>query len=698
MTKILLLEDNASDAELIEHTLKRAGLTFSSRLEDTESGFHLALREFAPDIVLADFSLPTYDGGSALRYTKTYYPDTPVIIVTGALGDEKVVQLLQDGAIDFVLKDRLGRLPDAVRHALDRARQQAEHKANALKFKEQDELLRQAERIAHLGSWHWLLSTDTLHCSDEAMRILDVPYPKEGINPVDFLSQHVHEEDLDHFINSLAELRQGKSICEREIRLRRSASEVRWVNCCAMQICDEAGTPYKIIGTLLDITESKLAKIETENNLLMLQMALEGAQESVWEWDMESGAAKFSPQYYTMLGYQADEFPASQQEWLAHIHPDDREQVMATLQEELSQHQENFIAEFRMRTKDGHHRWIQGRGKCVDFDAQGRPRKMIGVNLDIDDRKKMEHKISYLAYHDKLTGLPNRTLFFDRFSHALSQAKRDSSYVALLFADLDGFKQVNDQLGHEAGDEVLKMSAQRLLACVRESDTVVRFGGDEFAIILCNLESPNHAAVVAEKLVQAFEMKMSHHNGMESCVGLSVGISIFPLHANTMDGLLSASDQAMYMSKQAGKNTYRLFDGGRLKDAPLIVTDQLHQLGIAEIDAQHRALVQQVNELHKSWMEGNDASACLTRFDALVAATQKHFVFEESYMAAHDYPDIDAHRHMHHTLIEELQHLHAQMAKGNELLVMHTIKDWLMEHINHADQAMGEFLNGRGAI
>ena len=695
MTKILLLEDNASDAELIEHTLKRAGLAFSSRLEDTESGFHLALREFAPDIVLADYSLPTYDGGSALNYTKTYYPNLPVIIVTGALGDEKVVELLHDGAMDFVLKDRLSRLPDAVRHAMQETRHRAERKADELRLRERDELLRQAERIAHLGSWHWLLSTDTLHCSDEAMRILDVPYPKEGINPVDFLSQQVHEEDLDHFINSLAELRQGKSICEREIRLRRSASEVRWVHCCAMQICDEAGTPYKIIGTLLDITESKLAKIETENNLLMLQMALEGAQESVWEWDMESGAAKFSPQYYTMLGYQADEFPATQQEWLAHIHPDDREQVMATLQEELSQHQENFIAEFRMRTKDGHHRWIQGRGKCVDFDAQGRPRKMIGVNLDIDDRKKMEHKISFLAYHDKLTGLPNRTLFFDRFSHALSQAKRDSSYVALLFADLDGFKQINDQLGHEAGDEVLKMSAQRLLACVRESDTVVRFGGDEFAIILGNLESPDHAAVVAEKLVQAFAMKMSHHNGMESRVGLSVGISIFPLHANTMDGLLSASDQAMYMSKQAGKNTYRLFDGGRLKDMPLIVTDKLHQLGISEIDAQHCALVQQVNELHKSWIDGSDANACLRRFDALVAATQEHFALEEGYMATHDYPDIDAHRHMHYALIEELRHLREQMSNGKELLVMHTIKDWLMEHINHADQNFGIYLNTR---
>lgn len=696
MTRILLLEDSANDAELIARTLQRAGVQFTSRREDNEAGFHQALRDFAPDLVLTDYNLPTYDGGNALRYTREHYPDLPIIVVTGALGDERVVQLLHDGAFDFILKDRLSRLPDAVRHALQEARHRAERKASELQLTIRDELLRQAERIAHLGSWRWDLHTDHIHYSDEALRIFDIS-PVESISdPLAFLSRRVHSDDRAAFITGLQAVREGGPDWEHEWRLLRPDGETRWVHCCVMLICDAAGAPLKMIGTLLDITERKLAKIETENNLLMLQMALDGAQESVWEWNLKSGNAKFSPQFYTMLGYEPGEFPAHQQEWLSRIHPDDRKQVQDTVMEGLAQHQENLIAEFRMRTKDGHHRWIQGRGKCVRFDAKGAPLIMVGVNLDIDERKKMEHKIRYLAYHDKLTGLPNRTLFFDRFSHALTQAKRDATHVALLFADLDGFKQVNDQLGHEAGDEVLKISAQRLLSCVREADTVVRFGGDEFAIILSNLESPEHAAIVAEKLIAAFAVKMCHANGMESRVGMSVGISIFPLHATTMDGLLSASDQAMYASKQAGKNTYRYYSGGPTLNAQLIDTNAIPRLGIHVLDAEHLELAQQINLLHRGWLDGHERQQTLVRYDALIAATREHFSTEERYMQQTGYQQNTDHEELHHALLEELIQLRGHIADGNELLVMHTLKDWLSNHLESADRSLTEFLISKG--
>lgn len=695
-TRILLLEDSASDAELITRTLQRAKLQFTSRVEENAHGFHTALRDFAPDLVLTDYNLPTYDGGSAIRYTREHYPDIPVIVVTGALGDEKVVQLLHDGAMDFVLKDRMSRLPDAVKHALQEITHRAERKRDEIKLVERNELLRQAERIAHLGSWIWNLQSHHAHYSEEALNLLGLSTETIITEPLSLLVQHIHPHDREHVIAGLATLHTRNEDYEDEIRIVRPDGETRWAHCCAMLVRDSAGAPLKLIGTLLDITERKLAKLDTENNLMMLQMALDGAQESVWEWDMTTGTTKFSSQFYTMLGYQPDAFPATQEEWLNHVHPDDREHLRATLQDELSQQQDSFITEFRMLTKDGQHRWIQGRGKCIRFNAAGKPLKMVGVNLDIDERKKMEHKIRYLAYHDKLTGLPNRSLFFDRFSHALSQAKRDMTHVALLFADLDGFKQVNDQLGHEAGDEVLKMSAQRLLACVREADTVVRFGGDEFAIILSDLESAEHATIVAEKVITAFSATMHHANGVESHVGVSVGISVFPLHATTMDGLLSASDQAMYASKQAGKNTYRFFTGGYLEEQVVINIDAIPQMGISKIDAEHRNLAEQINQLHAAWRETQASGTTLAHFDTLIAATRAHFATEETYSTQCGYPHQTTHEDMHHAQIEELLHMRNLVADGNEQLVIHTIKHWLLDHIDHADRSLATFLIGKG--
>jgi diguanylate cyclase (GGDEF)-like protein/PAS domain S-box-containing protein/hemerythrin-like metal-binding protein len=520
------------------------------------------------------------------------------------------------------------------------------------------------------------------------------------------LAQHLswqrltHPEDLDPDSILVKQLLAGEIDDFRvEKRYIRKDGRVLWGILQVTMVRDENGAPEYFISALQDITDRKQLERALEDNLSILQMALEGAQEAVWEWDLVSGKAKFSPQYYTMLGYEPDEFPSNQDEWLARIHPDERDAVMGKIRDELAQHQELHIIEYRMRAKDGRYRWLQGRGKCIAFDESGKPTRMVGINTDITERKQSEQQISFMAYHDKLTGLPNRALLFDRLSQAMSQAKRDKRYVALLFVDLDGFKAINDQYGHEAGDAVLKMSAQRFLACVRAVDTVARFGGDEFAIILGNLDAPEQARGVAEKIVQAFAQSMGLADGNECTVGASVGISIYPDHGSAMDNLLTAADRAMYESKRQGKNTYTFFrDDGVADDAPWIKWENSHMVGVEEIDEQHRNLVYLVNRLNDALKHGESKETTMLMFDELLVATTHHFDTENRYMAQYHYPEQVAHEAEHARLVDEALQMKAQFRDGRELLALQSIKDWLLGHILYLDKKMATHLRQQGMI
>jgi diguanylate cyclase (GGDEF)-like protein/PAS domain S-box-containing protein len=188
--------------------------------------------------------------------------------------------------------------------------------------------------------------------------------------------------------------------------------------------------------------------------------------------------------------------------------------------------------------------------------ALGGQRYFIGIVRDITERKLAEQKIAHMAHYDYLTDLPNRALFQDTLRHSVSLAKRNSYQVAVLFLDLDEFKQVNDTLGHDAGDLLLQQAATRLKGLIRASDTVARVGGDEFIFVLNNIGAGEHAAAKANEIILAllepFELK-----GQRCCVGGSIGISLYPQDSLDSESLIKQADEAMYLAKQSGRNTYR---------------------------------------------------------------------------------------------------------------------------------------------
>jgi diguanylate cyclase (GGDEF)-like protein/PAS domain S-box-containing protein len=185
-------------------------------------------------------------------------------------------------------------------------------------------------------------------------------------------------------------------------------------------------------------------------------------------------------------------------------------------------------------------------------------RYFVCIARDITERKLVEEKTRYAAQHDYLTGLPNRALFMDRLKYAIPLSKRNAHKLALLFLDLDGFKHVNDTLGHASGDLLLKEVSVRLQELIRGSDVLARMGGDEFTFILNNIGPPENAALVANKIIQALSNPFDL--GGESChIGASVGISICPDDAVDPEALLKQSDEAMYLAKKHGKNIYEFY-------------------------------------------------------------------------------------------------------------------------------------------
>ena len=291
------------------------------------------------------------------------------------------------------------------------------------------------------------------------------------------------------------------------------------------------------------------------------KFAIEGSGDGLWDWNVVDGTVFFSPRWKQMLGFTEEEIGNGLDEWEKRLHPDDKEATLASVQACLEGKLPIYTSEHRVRAKHGNYLWVLDRGIVVSRDETGKPLRMIGTHSDITARKAAEESVTHLAHYDALTDLPNRLLLADRLHQALARARRDDEMLAVLFLDLDKFKPVNDTLGHDVGDLLLKEVALRLRACLqRESDTVSRLGGDEFVILLTQIENAQNAVTVAEKVLQA--LGQAFRIGAHVIhISSSVGIALFPRHGESVAVLLKNADAAMYDAKRDGRNCYRIFAG-----------------------------------------------------------------------------------------------------------------------------------------
>lgn len=250
-------------------------------------------------------------------------------------------------------------------------------------------------------------------------------------------------------------------------------------------------------------------------------------------------------------GYDAEDFTSDPDFRMSCIHPEDLGRVKSELKRTLKSGSNQF--EYRFRHKDGHYFWVDDKVR-LERNPDGQI-ELFGLMEDITERKQHVEKITQKAYIDQLTGLPNRSLYYDRLKQAIAQSRRNKSKMAVMFMDLDYFKPINDELGHEWGDQALIIVAKRLKNCIRETDTVARIGGDEFSIILGDVASEDAVGLVADKVISSIREPMVL-NESSYTLGISIGICMKSHDDGDMETIMRLADDAMYQAKELGRNRY----------------------------------------------------------------------------------------------------------------------------------------------
>jgi PAS domain S-box-containing protein len=386
--KILFLEDDPSDAALIQRELRKAGLDFIARRVDTRADFIEALESFAPDILLADYKLPNFNGAEALAHVRHVHPEIPVVMVTGALGEEAVIELLHAGAKDYVLKSNLLRLPSSVERALWSEQGIRARKAAEAALRASNALLQTAERIAHIGGFDWEIASGRILWSEETYRMFGLS-PDEFVPTLPRFAECVHPDDRAQVQQAIDASVTRNEPFDTEFRILRPDKAKRIIHSRGEVISDENGLPIRMTGTCHDITGRKeaaaaLALSEERHRTLVL-----ATSQVVWTTDAQGKAVDDSPGWRAFTGLTIKKIKGDG--WAAALHPDDRKPTMDVWLRAVDA-RALYDTEFRVRRHDGTYRYMAARGVPV-LKEDGTVREWIGTCTDITERKEAERAL-----------------------------------------------------------------------------------------------------------------------------------------------------------------------------------------------------------------------------------------------------------------------------------------------------------------
>lgn len=425
-------------------------------------------------------------------------------------------------------------------------------------LQERERRLREAEHVAHMGSFEWDVTTDTVTWSDELYRIFGF---EPGESPSTFAAflERVHPDDRDALIHNVqrsVSTGQGWSMDERIARA--DTGETRILSSSVSAVLNALGSVSRLCGICRDVTEQRRAERELATNEARFRHGFDDAPIGMLIVNLNGEDATISSTNKALsylLGFtnaKLASLPLSQLVWA-----DDWPVLHETLQRVANDESAPAQAEVRLRGADQRVPIVNA--AVARIGSAGSDSTLILHFEDVTERKYAEEQLRHRALHDSLTGLPNRDLLLDRLGGALARAARVHAFVAVLFLDVDNFKLINDTQGHVAGDEMLRTVAKRLTAIGRGGDTSARVGGDEFVMVCESIPHEEEVLSLARRVADALAAPMSI-NGMEFNATVSIGIAVGHDRSNTPEQLLRDADLAMYRAKQQGKNSIEVFD------------------------------------------------------------------------------------------------------------------------------------------
>lgn len=508
------------------------------------------------DLCLVDHQLVAANGLVLIHQAITEGCKTPFILLIEQRDLDIEVAAMQTGVADSLVKSQLDAvlLDHSVHYAIERTRtlealQESESRLEGILGSLKDV-------VVWSTSWE---PRRTIYVSRAVEKIYGRSV-SEFFQIPDLWLQVIHPEDQAAARQGFQSLPETDAM-DLEYRILRFDGEVRWIHNRGKLVRGLNGAAIRIDGIATDITERKQAQEALRESEERYALAVQGANDGLWDWNLRTHQIYFSPRWKSMLGYEESEIGHDPEAWLSRVHPDDRSTLQQRMNSHLAGETCHFESEYRLLHRDGSYRWFLSRGLAVR-DAEGNVSRMAGSQTDITERKRVEEQLLHDALHDGLTNLPNRALFMNRLKHAVESAQRRKDYLfAVLFLDLDRFKVINDSLGHIVGDQLLSLIAQRLQTSVRTIDTVARLSGDEFAILLEDVTGVNDVTYVAERIQAALAQPFALE-GHEVFATVSIGIALSDVSHHSAEDLLRDADTAMYRAKALGRSRYELFNPG----------------------------------------------------------------------------------------------------------------------------------------
>ncbi len=524
--KVLLIEDDGFDQMAFKRYVEKKNLPYDYTIAGSVKAAKDLLKSETYEVVIIDYHL---GDGTAFDILDSII-NIPTIFVSGVDDAEIAVKAMNLGAYDYLVKDKnynyLTFLPITVENALKQKHIRAKNNMLTSSITNISDSVYITEKNDIIIFVNKAFCTTYKYSENEIL----------GKNSNILWAKESHSDDLVDSIDEYYHKRKNGS--EFPVSLARSA------------IKDEKDNEVAYVSIIRDITRQKL----NEERLRLAAVVFENTMEGLMITDTVGTILSVNPAFSAITGYNAKEVMGQNSSILqSGRHDKDFFHKMWTTLIET----DKWSGEIWNRRKNGEifPEWLS---ITAIKDVQRKVTQYAAVFNDITGRKQYEEVIKYQAYHDSLTTLPNRELFNDRLGLAVTQGERDHSKLAVLFLDLDDFKQVNDTFGHAVGDLLLQKVTDIFIDSVRKGDTVARLSGDEFAMILPQVEKVEDTTAIAQKIIDRFKspILVDHH---EVSVGISIGISIFPDHGTDADQLLKMADDAMYQVKKKGKNNLLLY-------------------------------------------------------------------------------------------------------------------------------------------